>query len=190
MLASVRRAQGAAQEILPFLDRLQAVAEHRQRTGSVIVLLIQLALARGQAHDELAALHALERAVRLAEPGGYTRVFLDEGELMSGLLRRLRNHSIGAAYVARLLAIFDSGRNRPSPHVDLLTPREREVLNLLALGLPNRAIAEHLVTSEATVKSHVHHLIDKLGVRNRAQVPVRARALGVLEPVTRSAVGG
>ena len=49
---------------------------------------------------------------------------------------------------------------------------------MLALGLPNRAIAERLVTSEATIKSHVHHLIDKLGVSSRAEVLVRARELG------------
>jgi LuxR family maltose regulon positive regulatory protein len=190
MLARVRRAQGAGQESLPFLDRLVTLAEEHQRTDSVIALLIQSALARAQAHGEVAALPALERAVRLAEPGGYARVFLDEGEPMPGLLRRLRHRGVRAAYVARLLATFDSAHKRPSPPVELLTPREREVLSLLALGLPNRAIAEHLVTSEATVKSHVHHLIDKLGVRNRAEVPVRARQLELLEPFTRPAVGG
>jgi len=190
MLASVRRAQAAAQEILALLDRLLTGAEEQQRTGSVIALLVQLALAHGQAHDELAALSALERAVRLAEPGGYVRVFLDEGEAMSGLLRRLRNRGVGVAYVSRLLATFGSGHDLPPPRIELLTPREREVLDLLALGLPNRAIAERLVTSEATVKSHVHHLIDKLGVRSRAAVPVRARELGVLEAVTHRVVVG
>ena len=68
---------------------------------------------------------------------------------------------------------------------ELLTPREREVLGLLARGLPNRAIAEHLVTSEATIKSHVHHLIDKLGVGSRAEVLIRARELGELDAFTR-----
>jgi LuxR family maltose regulon positive regulatory protein len=190
MLARVRRAQGAALEILPFLDRLLAVAEQHQRTGSVIVLLIQSALARAQAYDELAALPALERAVRLAEPGGYVRVFLDEGEPLSGLLRRLRNRGVRTAYVTRLLATFGSGHDRPAPSRELLTPRERDVLHLLALGLPNRAIAERLVTSEATVKSHVHHLIDKLGASSRAEVLVRARALGELEPVSRPGGAG
>jgi DNA-binding NarL/FixJ family response regulator len=117
-------------------------------------------------------------------------VFLDEGEPMSGLLGRLRQRGVRVAYVSRLLAASGSGHDPPLPHVELLTPRERDVLDLLALGLPNRAIAQRLVTSEATVKSHVHHLIDKLGVRSRAEVPVRARELGVLETVTIPVVGG
>ena len=73
---------------------------------------------------------------------------------------------------------------------ELLTPRERDVLRLLALGLPNRAIAERLVTSEATIKSHVHHLIDKLGAASRAEVLVRARELGELEAVSRPGGAG
>ena len=62
-----------------------------------------------------------------------------------------------------------------------MTRRERDVLRLLALGLSNRAISEQLVTSQATVKTHIHHLIGKLGVASRAQVVVRAREMGVLE---------
>jgi len=64
---------------------------------------------------------------------------------------------------------------------EFMTRREREILRLLALGLSNRAISEQLVTSQATVKTHIHHLIGKLGVASRAQVVVRAREMGVLE---------
>jgi DNA-binding NarL/FixJ family response regulator len=62
----------------------------------------------------------------------------------------------------------------------VLTAREREVLHLLGLGLSNRDIAERLVLSEGTVKSHVHNLISKLGVESRTQVLLRAREIGAM----------
>ena len=76
-------------EVVPLLERLLAAAEQVGRTDSVIALLVQLALAREQVGDAPGALEALERAVSLAEPAGYVRVFLDEGEPMLALLRRL-----------------------------------------------------------------------------------------------------
>jgi LuxR family maltose regulon positive regulatory protein len=129
-------------------------------------------------------------ASSLAEPGGYVRVFLKEDQPIFRLLVRLRNRGVRGTLVNRLLATFGAGNDRPSANTARLTPREHDVLHLLALGLPNRAIAERLVTSESTVKSHVHHVIDKLDVRVRAEVPVRARELGILESVIRPAVGG
>ena len=107
-----------------------------------------------------------------------------------GLLRRLRWQGDCPADAARLLRAFGASAQDATRTAELLTPREREVLRLLALGLPDRVIAERLVTSEATIKSHVHHLIDKLGASSRAEVLVRARELGELEPVTRPGGAG
>jgi DNA-binding NarL/FixJ family response regulator len=59
-----------------------------------------------------------------------------------------------------------------------LTPREREVLNLVALGLTNRDIAQQLYISEGTVKTHVTHLLTRLNLRNRAQLAIHAHSLG------------
>jgi LuxR family maltose regulon positive regulatory protein len=64
--------------------------------------------------------------------------------------------------------------------VEPLTARELEVLQLLAAGAPNRAIAERLVVTQETVKKHLSHLFDKLGVANRTQAVARARELGLL----------
>jgi len=64
--------------------------------------------------------------------------------------------------------------------VEPLTAREREVLGLLAAGAPNRKIAERLVVTPETVKKHLSHLFDKLGVANRTQAVARARELGLL----------
>jgi LuxR family maltose regulon positive regulatory protein len=183
MLARVRRAQGSGGEITRLLETMLARAEPLGRTDSVIALLVQLALVREQDGDSPGALGALQRALSLAQPAGYVRVFSDEGEPLAVLLRRLLRRGVHAAYTRRLLQAFGNSSQRSAPAAELLTPREREVLRLLALGLPNRGIAERLVTSEATVKSHVHHLIDKLGVASRAEVLVRARELGELERV-------
>ncbi|MBV9323847.1 MAG: helix-turn-helix transcriptional regulator [Chloroflexi bacterium] len=184
ILVRVRRARGATPSVVALLQRLLAPAERLGRTDSMIALRVQLALVRAQAGEAQSALAALGHAVTLAEPAGYVRVFVDEGEPMQALLRPLLRRGVCATYTARLLQAFDSGAQRAMPTAALLTPREREVLRLLALGLSNRAIAERLVTSEATVKSHVHHLIDKLGVASRTEVLVRARELGELEAVT------
>ncbi len=59
-----------------------------------------------------------------------------------------------------------------------LTPREREVLELVALGLTNRDIAQQLYISEGTVKTHVTHLLTRLNLRNRAQLAIHAHSVG------------
>ena len=61
-----------------------------------------------------------------------------------------------------------------------LSPRELEVLELLAAGRSNREIADQLVVALDTVKKHVSHLLDKLGAGNRTQAVARARELGLL----------
>jgi len=69
---------------------------------------------------------------------------------------------------------------RVTPAPDDLTARERDVLRLIALGKSNREIAESLAIGEETVKTHVRHVLAKLGAENRAQAAVRALARGVV----------
>ncbi|MFG2774478.1 response regulator [Streptomyces sp. NPDC048350] len=93
---------------------------------------------------------------------------------------------IAPAVTRRLIAEFASPRG-PAPTrggadasvLDALTPREREVLSVLAKGMSNAEIAGRLDMAEATVKTHVSKVLGKLGVRSRAQAAVLARELGV-----------
>jgi DNA-binding NarL/FixJ family response regulator len=72
-------------------------------------------------------------------------------------------------------------RDAPAPQLDELTAREREVMALVAAGLTNEEIAERLVISRATAKTHVSRILLKLGARDRAQLVVMAYESGLVE---------
>ena len=195
--ARVLIAQGLLSEATSLLDRLARAAEARGRNGRLIEILVLQAIAL-QAQDKAAhALTVLEKALCLAEPEGYARVFVDEDAPMAHLLRQLvgtRGDSGGlggmhreVAYAARLLAILHSEQSSalqpPTSNLQLIEPlseRERQVLRLLAGGLSNQEIAEALVVAVGTVKVHIHNIYGKLGVRSRTQAIARARELSML----------
>jgi LuxR family transcriptional regulator, maltose regulon positive regulatory protein len=201
VLARVLLANDRAEEARELLGRLHALAIAQQRTASVIEIQALRALALHAAGDRRGALAALAEALALAAPEGWLRVFVDEGTPMAALLRKLamaatRGQSPAAPrpagpYLDRLLHAFElaglpvlppprRGGAAPGGLVLPLSGRELEVLQLLAAGSSNRAIAEELVVTVDTVKSHVTHILDKLGVANRTQAVVRARELGLL----------
>jgi LuxR family maltose regulon positive regulatory protein len=192
-LARVRLAQGRDDPADPFLpqalyllDRLLADAESRARIGSALEVLILRALALVAQGDRASARTTLERALMLAAPEGYIRLFVDEGTPMQALLRQIHPHVHGSVqgYVSTLLSAFGgqpaSPAPRPSSLVEPLTGREREVLRLLLEGASNREIARRLVLSINTVKRHIYNLCGKLGVQSRTQAIVRARTLDLL----------
>lgn len=134
--------------------------------------------------DQEKALEHLTAALRGAKPAGYMRTFIDAGNEIIPLLRLTIQRGIEVDYAARILAI---GAALPlgtiteqDGSVERLSKRELEVLRLVSAGLSNRKIAEQLVISPGTVKTHVHNLCGKLGVSNRMEASIRARELGLL----------
>lgn len=190
VLARVLLAQGAPRDARALLDRLGEQAEAGGRVGSAIEILALRALAEEACGDMATALATLGRALALAEPEGYVRLFVDEGMAMMALLRRAAAEGLSPAYAHRLLAAAaPPGAPAPpavarptaaSPLPESLTPREREVLELLAAGAQNGEIAARLYVTLDTVKKHVGHIFGKLGVGNRTQAVARARALGLI----------
>jgi LuxR family transcriptional regulator, maltose regulon positive regulatory protein len=200
VLVRVLLAEQAPGRALGLLQRLHTLAAAQGRTGSVIEARALQALARSASGDQVGALEALAEALTLGAPEGYLRVFVDEGPPMAALLHQLlagrRRERLAAAgavpreYLARLVDAFEqAGLPIRAPAgrgvvvaglVEPLTARELQVLQLLAAGAPNRAIAEQLVVTPETVKKHLSHLFDKLGAANRTQAVARARQLGLL----------
>jgi LuxR family maltose regulon positive regulatory protein len=194
-LARVRIAQArnnpagsSLQDTLHLLERLLRDAEAKARMGSALAILVLRALTLETQGNRTEALSSLERALLLAEPEGYISLFVDEGAPMLGLLRHARRRGIVPEYVATLLSTFGEQHAsdlpvtsaRPSPLVEPLTEREREVLRLLLEGASNRQIAQSLVLSVNTVKRHVYNLCGKLGVQSRTQAISCAIALDLL----------
>ena len=198
VLARVLLAQGLPGQALALLDRLRTAAAAQDRAGGLIEVGALRALALAAGGDEAAAVTALAGALMLACPQGNVRVFADEGAPMAALLGRLiaaQRSGRAAAQVplgclARLQRAFGSGPAAPNPRskaaagvpgiVEPLTGRELEVLEMLAAGRSNQAIAGELVVTLDTVKKHVTHVLGKLGAANRTEAVARARELNLL----------
>jgi LuxR family maltose regulon positive regulatory protein len=130
-----------------------------------------------------AALASLQRALTLAEPEGYVRLFVDEGPAMASLLRAAAKEGIAPSYVHRLLAAFGTAQDNTPRRQDLIEPlseRELHVLRLLGTDLDGPDIARELVVSLNTVRTHTKNIYAKLGVNNRRAAVRRARELDLL----------
>jgi LuxR family transcriptional regulator, maltose regulon positive regulatory protein len=199
VLARVLLAQDLPAQALMLLERMLAAAAGQGRTGSVIEISALRALALAACGDQDAAVDALAQALALGFPLGYVRVFVDESAPMAALLARVlaaqkagraAARGVPAGWLAGVLGAFGgqddlqaAGRGAAVPVpglVEQLTPRELEVLVLLAAGLPNPRIAQQLVVTLDTVKKHVSHLLGKLGAANRTEAVTRARQLGLI----------
>jgi len=181
----VDKDESTTHQALELLESVLEKAREEGRTGLTIEALAIQALAYGKVGDQISALTSLERALRLAEPEGYVRRFVDLGIPLARLLQEVQSRSVFPDYVSKLLAVFESSelddvssrKTLPEP----LTEREKEVLELIAAGLTNPEIAEELVISTETVKKHASNIYDKLGVGNRTEAAVHARTLNMLE---------
>jgi LuxR family maltose regulon positive regulatory protein len=189
-LARVLLAQHAAERDERSLDEadrllgyLLEAAEKGKRTGSVIEILALKALAHQRHGDIPAALASLQRALMLAEPQGYIRVFVDEGAPMAALLKALAKQGIAPSYLRLLLAAVNGTEERRPAEPGLIEPlsqRELDVLRLLGTELDGPDIARELVVSLNTVRTHTKNIYTKLGVNNRRAAVRRAAELDLL----------
>ncbi|MCB0257211.1 MAG: hypothetical protein KDI55_26115 [Anaerolineae bacterium] len=129
----------------------------------------------------------MQEALVIAEPGGYTRIFVDEGPPVARLLYEALARNIAPDYVRRLLAAFPipepvqiAPSDPQSATIEPLSERELEVLQLIAEGLTNPEIAARLFLTLNTVKVHVRNIYGKLDVHNRTQAIAKAAGLGLL----------
>ena len=200
-LAHMFLAQQRLDDAQHLLARLRPRAEAAGRWGRALAILVLQALTAQARGEPEAALTRLDRVLALAEPEGYVRSIVDAGAAMAELLAQRVAHSASSdphtAYAAQLLAAFPEQRaasaargeprvltthTTPTPAllVEPITERERQILQLVAAGYSNQAIADELVVAVSTVKKHINNLYGKLAVQSRTQALVRARELDLL----------
>jgi ATP/maltotriose-dependent transcriptional regulator MalT len=177
---TIDRADHFMREAIGLLHRLLQAAEAGERTGSVIEILVLLSLAH-QAHGDIPdALVPLSRALTLAQPEGYVRMFVDEGPPMVVLLEAAAKHGTAPSYVRRLLAALGKAEDRTPVKQGVIEPlsaRELDVLRLLRTDLSGPEIARELMVSLHTLRTHTNNIYTKLGVNNRRAAVHRAEEL-------------
>ncbi|MCZ7664862.1 MAG: LuxR C-terminal-related transcriptional regulator [Thermoleophilia bacterium] len=199
------RSGRAREAIAPLREELEKADSSRRRRRALKIDIL-LAEALAAAGDKKAGLWILRRALVFGNQEGYVRAFVDEGLPVLRLvdeLRRTRGFepadgqaSISPAYLDRILSGGDGGdrvraASKPWPvsaqplagtsaPAEPLTAREAEVLQMVAAGLSNQALADHLFVSVPTVKFHLRNINAKLGAHSRTLAVAKARQLGLL----------
>lgn len=200
--------KGQKAEALLRLEWLAGFATEQGRVSDLVEILGLKALALAMSEQDEAAFEALSTSIQLATPGNLMQPYLNQGVPMQQLLKRLRIKRPELTLIEKLLAAFDTSnleqekgllvteavtqpevasldlaRLQPRTEQPLLEPlseRELEVLRLIEAGISNKAIADRLYLSLATVKTHINHLYAKLAVENRVQALARAHSLHLL----------
>jgi LuxR family transcriptional regulator, maltose regulon positive regulatory protein len=187
--ARVHLAQGDTSAALAVLEPLRQQVEAKDWQDERLKVMVLQAVAL-QAHGEKdKAVQLLGDALALAEPGGFIRIFVDEGMPMAQLLSEAAAHGIMPDYTGKLLAVFEAEKQKSEdksflppaqPLIEPLSQRELEVLQLIAQGLSNDEIGKRLFLALDTVKGHNRKIYDKLQVQRRTEAVARARELGLL----------
>ena len=202
--ARVSLAQGDAPAALATLDLLlrqvQARGWQDERLKALALQAVALQAAALQSAalqakgEKERAMQALAEALRLAEPGGFIRLFVDEGPRMAQLLAEAAQQGVMPDYTGKLLAAFEAERRKSEDQshlaasgalaaqslIEPLSQRELEVLRLIAQGLSNHEISERLYLALDTVKGHNRKIYGKLQVQSRTEAVERALELGLL----------
>jgi ATP/maltotriose-dependent transcriptional regulator MalT len=185
LLLRLLLAQGDHEAALSVAERLLLQAEAEKRMGRVVELLVLEALVLQGKKDAERAMSVLEKALLLAQPQGFVRVFLDEGEPMAKLLYQAKSRRISSEYASELLSALGGVPSIQPLSVQLmiepLTRRELEILKLIEAGCTNQDIAVQLVISIPTVKRHISNLYAKLGAKSRTQAVSLGKELKLFE---------
>jgi ATP/maltotriose-dependent transcriptional regulator MalT len=192
-IARVRLAQGRREEARELLAQARSGLEASGAVADLVSVGILEAAVAEASGRRAEALRALEHAVTRAAPGGYVRRFVDDGTGTAHLLPLVRRTA--PTFVDTLIeAVADGATGRSATAaargsglredadgqlVEALTPRELDVLRLMAQGASNAEIAASLTVSLGTAKWHVGHVLAKLGATSRTQALVRAQRVGL-----------
>jgi LuxR family maltose regulon positive regulatory protein len=194
-LARIYIAQGEIDKANQLLDEIQATVEPGKRFGRLMEVYLLRALASPKPAAgtiPAKAVTNLERALDLAEAPGFVTLLLEEGPALIPLLNAVIDHQTAPGRIKKcarklLNAFGEIGKPaalrspvESTALVEQLTPREMEVLELLAAGDSNQAIADKLFITVRTVKKHASNIYGKLNVNNRIQAVAQARQLGLL----------
>ena len=172
-----------ADQAAGLLDRLLTEAINGGRAGSIIEISLLQALAGLEAADTAGPLSPLQRALGLAEPEGYVRLFVEHGERMASLLKAALRRGLAPVYTRQLLSAFGPAPQPGPAHPDLIEPlsdRELDVLRLLRSDLGGPEIARELMISLNTMRTHTKNIYEKLGVNTRRSAVHRGEELRLL----------
>ncbi len=181
-----RDTSAALAVLLPWRRQVEAKGWADERLKVMVLQAVAL-----QAHgDKDKAVHLLCDALALAKPAGFIRLFVDEGLPMAHLLSAAEALGMLPDYTGKLLAILKAEEQKrahtsslPPPAQRMfepLSPRELEVLHLMAAGLSNQEMCERLFLALSTVKGHNRTIFGKLAVQRRTEAVARARELGLV----------
>lgn len=192
-LARIYIAQGNYEQASQLLDEVQTTVEPGKRFGRLMEVYLLCALIAQQKDSEHISAHAvahLKRALDIGEPSGFMLLFLEEGDLLVPLLDAVINDRMTPIpikkYAHKIISAFTTSAETDTPYlrgkglIEPLTPREMEVLQLVATGASNQDIADELVITVRTVKKHLSNILGKLNVNNRTQAVAYARELGLI----------
>jgi LuxR family maltose regulon positive regulatory protein len=198
--ARLQIALGNPQEVWPYLTRQLELARESRLTGRVIELILLEAQAHQKVGQTQKALDLLEQAFSVGQPEQFIRTF-DQSSLLDVLIHTAVNQGMCPAYGKRILTairivrdkgwlseIGSTSENIPETLglfsderlIEPLSVRELDILRLMAIGATNKAIAEQLVITVGTVKSHINHIFNKLEAHNRTEAVAQARRRGLL----------
>jgi len=187
--ARVHLAQGDPSAALALLSPLRQQMEAKGWADELLKVMVLQAVVQHVHGEKDKAVQLLGEALALAEPGGFIRIFVDEGAPMAQLLLEAASHGVMPDYIGKLLTVFEAEKRKSEDKPDLppaqpliepLSQRELRILQLIAQGLSNREISERLFLALSTVKGHNRNIFDKLQVQSRTEAVARARELGLL----------